>query len=230
MLVIDVLDKGYVKLIDSMGNDLKVANAARASYAKASLELTDADVRLIKFLIRELHTSPMRHCMMTFEVKAPLLVARQWWKYVVGSDHTMDAWNEASRRYITMEPEFYIPSKNEWRSKPENSKQGSGPVLSPEQGETYSDQLILHIEESLFEYNWALDHGVAPEQARLFLPAYAMYTNWWWTCSLASCLHFLDERVANDAQWEIQQYALAVLDLAKPLFENVFEAWNESKS
>lgn len=225
-----VLDKGYVKLIQSMGDSLTVVNAARASFAKFSLEWTEADARLVKFLLRENHTSPMRHEMMTFEVKAPLMVARQWNKYVVGSDHTMDAWNEASRRYITMEPEFYIPNADQWRSAPENKKQGSGLCLDEKIGKEYSLCLAMTIEESLLDYNDALTEGIAPEQARLFLPMYAMYTNWWWTCSLQSCLLFLDERLEHDAQWEIQQYAIAVYRFAEVLFHEIFEAKKELKN
>ena len=90
---IQVLDKGYVRLVDTMGSDLSVVNAARASFAKESLELDQKDVHLIDFLIRENHMSPFRHAFATFEFKAPLMVARQHWKYVVGSDHTMDSWN-----------------------------------------------------------------------------------------------------------------------------------------
>ena len=104
--LIEVLDKGYVRLVDSMGNDLSVVNAARVSFASESKEMSVKDAHLIDFLIRENHMSPFRHAFITFEIKAPMMVARQHWKYVVGSDHTMDSWNESSRRYITSEPEF----------------------------------------------------------------------------------------------------------------------------
>ena len=134
---IDVLDKGYVRLVDTMGTDLSVANAARVSYDKESILREDgsliiADQRLIKFLWNEKHTSPFRHAAMTFEVYAPLFVARQWWKHTVASTHIDDqnGWNESSRRYITEKEEFYIPKGSDWRSKPENSKQGSGENLS----------------------------------------------------------------------------------------------------
>src|SRR6185312_8614487 len=129
---IDVLDKGYVILHDVMGSDLTVANAARVSYDKKSDELTEGDRRLIAFLAREGHTSPFRHATLQFEVYSPLMVARQHWKYVAGSSiaeatgDNMDAWNESSRRYVTEEPTFYIPNRDEWRLAPANSKQGSG--------------------------------------------------------------------------------------------------------
>jgi thymidylate synthase (FAD) len=107
--MINVLDKGYVRLVNVMGSDLSVVNSARVSYDKESTELSEKDARLIRFLAREGHTSPFRHATLQFEMYAPLMVARQHWKYIVGSDHTMDAWNESSRRYVTEEPAFYIP-------------------------------------------------------------------------------------------------------------------------
>src|SRR5690625_1409711 len=124
---ISVLDKGYVRLRDVMGDDRTVANAARVSFDRRTEELDERDERLIRFLAREGHDSPFRHASLQFEVYAPLMIARQWFKYIVGSDHTMDAWNESSRRYINENEEFYIPQPDEWRSKPEdNIKQGSG--------------------------------------------------------------------------------------------------------
>ena len=99
MKIKNVLDKGYVRLVDALGSDLTIANAARVSYAKESLELTDRDKGLIDFLAREDHTSPFRRAMLQFEVYAPLMVARQWWKYIIGSSHqegigdSLNAWN-----------------------------------------------------------------------------------------------------------------------------------------
>lgn len=218
MKKIEVLDKGYVILHDVMGSDLTVVNSARVSYNKEAKELTEKDIRLIKFLAREGHTSPFRHCTLQFEIYAPLLVARQHWKYVVGSDHTMDAWNESSRRYITEEPTFYIPDSNEWRSKPENSKQGSGEPVDKKIGEYYTAKLVQLIETSEKLYEDALKDGICAEQARLFLPAYGMYVRYRWTASLQSVAHFLNQRLAHDAQKEIQEYAKAVYVLAKEYF------------
>lgn len=209
-----VLDKGYVRLVDVMGSDLTVVNSARVSYNKAKSELDEKDIRLIKFLAREGHTSPFRHATLQFEVYAPLMVARQWWKYVVGSDHVMDAWNESSRRYITEEPTFYIPKANEWRSAPANSKQGSGEPVGEEIGEHYTLNLMRLIETGEKLYEEALKDGICAEQARLFLPAYGMYVRWYWTASLQSVAHFLNQRLAHDAQKEIQEYAKAVYELA----------------
>lgn len=215
---INVLDKGYVRLVDVMGSDLSVVNSARVSYDKASDELTEGDKRLIRFLAREGHTSPFRHATLQFEVYAPLMVARQWWKYVVGSDHTMDSWNESSRRYITEEPTFYIPQADEWRSKPENSKQGSGDTLPPEMGDAFTYNLTKYIEQGEYLYELAMQDGIAPEQARLFLPAYGLYVRYYWTASLQSVAHFLNQRLAHDSQAEIQAYAQAVQTLATEHF------------
>jgi thymidylate synthase (FAD) len=227
--MINVLDKGYVRLVDHMGSDLSVVNAARVSFAKESTELDDKDEKLIAFLIREDHLSPFRHAFVTIEVKAPLLVARQWWKYCIGSTHQdiMQSWNEASRRYVTMEPEFYIP--NEWRSAPDNKKQGSGGPIDPTDALYMTRRFDHAIIEGLGLYNQALKEGVCAEQARLFLPAYAMYTAWRWSASLQGVIHFLSQRLADDAQVEIQEYAKAVKTLIEPLFPMTFKAFETIK-
>ena len=222
---INVLDKGYVRLVDTMGNDLSVVNAARVSYDKESEELTDKDVKLIKFLWKENHTSPFRHAAMTFEVYAPLVVARQWWKYAVASSHIDDqnGWNESSRRYITEDEKFYIPEPDQWRSKPENSKQGSGTPIDVETGEFFSEVLHSYVSEGVSIYKMAMDKGIAPEQARLFLPAYSMYVRWRWTVSLQGVITFLEQRLPHDAQSEIRDYANAVKDLSIQAFPETFK-------
>jgi thymidylate synthase (FAD) len=222
--VIQVLDKGYVALLDVMGSDLTPVNAARVSMAKRSTEMSTKDERLLEFLGEHDHTSPFRHAMLQFEVKAPLLVARQWWKYTIGSGHQepldlamSNAWNEVSRRYVQDEPEFYIPT--EWRSAPENKKQGSGPpVDNADYQSMLSYCLDTSIKNSLMNYHAAIQGGVCVEQARLFLPAYAMYTSWYWTASLQAVCHFLRQRLKEDAQFEIREYAKAVLELVKERF------------
>jgi len=233
---IDVLDHGYVRLVEHMGRDLSVVNAARVSYDKESEELDKRDKGLLNFLAREDHTSPFRHSVIEFEVYAPMIVKNQWYKYVIGSDHQdigaelsfrdpVFAWNESSRRYITEEPEFYAPGVTEWRSAPANSKQGSGENLPAEDGIDWTIWLNSIYGTCLGAYEAALEAGVAAEQARLFLPAYALYVRWRWTCSLQGVLHFLDQRLAHDAQKEIQLYAAAVHELIKPHWPNAIEAW-----
>ena len=217
---VSVLDEGYVRLIDTLGDDLSVVNAARVSYDKETTRLEDRDKKLMDFLIREQHTSPFRHAALTFEVYAPLFVARQWWKYAVSSTHIDDqnGWNESSRRYITEDEKFYVPLPNEWRSKPENSKQGSGEPVSSEIGQKYFDRLCQTIVDGGKAYHEAIEDGIAPEIARLFLPAYGMYVRWRWTVSLQGVMTFLGQRLEHDAQAEIRQYAIAVRDLTAEAF------------
>lgn len=222
---IDVLNLGYVGLVSTMGNDLEVANAARVSYDKRS-DLNDdgslkkSDQKLIDFLWREEHTSPFRHCTLSFEIYAPLMVARQHWKYAVASTFVDDqnGWNESSRRYITEEPEFYIPTAEMWRSAPENSKQGSGDPINYGLGVELTMKLFNLVEAAEQEYQHAMEMGVCAEQARLFLPAYGMYVRYRWTTSLHGVMHFLQQRLAHDAQVEIQDYAKAIHTLAKKEF------------
>lgn len=222
---INVLDKGYVRLVDVLGNDLSVANAARVSYDKESKEMSDRDAKLIKFLWEENHTSPFRHAAVTFEIYAPLMVARQWWKYAVSSTHIDDqnGWNESSRRYITENEEFYIPDARQWRSKPENSKQGSGEPIGSIHGQILTDRLEALVQQGNEFYQNALDMNVAPEMARLFLPAYGMYVRWRWTVSLHGILNFLAQRLEHDAQSEIRDYAVAVRDLIQDSFPHTYK-------
>jgi thymidylate synthase (FAD) len=224
-----VLDEGYVRLVDTLGNDLSIVNAARVSYDKESYEFESRDEKLIKFLVREGHTSPFRHAALTFEVYAPLFVARQWWKYAVGSTHVDDqnGWNESSRRYITEDEQFYVPEFNEWRSKPENSKQGSGEPVADSLGHVYTTKLLEAIANGTKWYHEAMDDGIAPELARLFLPAYGMYVRWRWTTSLQGVMTFLDQRLEHDAQVEIQEYAKAVQTLSETAFPQSFKVINE---
>ncbi len=237
MSKLKVLDKGYVILHDVMGSDLTVANSARVSYDKKSEELTEKDERLIRFLAREGHTSPFRHASLQFEVYAPLMVARQHFKYLAGSSFqeatgdNMTAWNESSRRYVTEEPTFYIPQEDEWRSAPANSKQGSGGKIDDHIiADAATFQLERYIAQGMKLYEDAMKAGICAEQARLYLPAYGMYVRYYWTASLQSVAHFLNQRLASDSQVEIQAYAKAVLDLVRPHFPVSIGALVEERS
>lgn len=199
------------------------------SYDKEVINLEDKDKNLIRFLIRHHHDSTLRHNVMTFEVYAPLMVARQWYKHAVGSTHLEDqnGWNETSRRYITEEPVFYIPEWDEWRGKPENNKQGSEGAVDKDTGVIASTLMQKHVDKSMVLYYEAMTRGVAPEQARMFLPAYAMYVRWRWTASLNAVLSFLSLRQGKTAQDEITQYANAVATFVEGQYPTVMEAWNE---
>lgn len=225
--MIKVLDQGYVRLVSNMGSDLDVVNAARVSMDKEVTTLSEKDKTLISFLIRERHDSCFRHCSMTFEMYAPLMVARQAWKHVVSSTSIDDqnGWNESSRRYITENEEFYIPKVDEWRSAPENRKQGSGDVVGEYYGAKFTQRLRRTVEEGLENYRQALADGIAPEQARLLLPAYAMYVRWRWTVSLNGVLHFLSLRMDNHAQYEIREYATAVEKFVREYYPVTYSEW-----
>lgn len=218
MTKIDVLDKGYIRLVDWMGDDLSVVNAARVSYAKESKEFGERDERLINFLVRNKEFSPFRHAALTFEIYAPMVTARQWFKYIVAGAHIDDqiGWNESSRRYITEQSEYYFPTT--WRMAPDNKKQGSGEDADEEMSAKMTELLKEHVAQGDDLYNKAVEAGLAPEQARLFLPAYGMYVRWRWTTSLAAVMHYLDERLEHKAQYEMHVYALALRDLVIPIF------------
>jgi len=229
--LIKVLDNGYVKLINNMGSDIDVVNAARASFEKEVSEMSEGDDKLLRFLIEHKHDSTLRHCTMTFEVYAPLMVARQWYKHAVASTHLDDqmGWNESSRRYITENEVFYIPEPEQWRSMPENKKQGSGGPVSPEVGNKFEELMNRTVELGLANYREALSANIAPEQARLLLPAYSMYVRWRWTTSLNSVLHFLSLRLKNDSQFEIREYAKAILTQIEDIYPRSIEHWMNTR-
>lgn len=226
-----VLDNGYVKLINNMGSDMDVVNAARASFEKEISEMSEGDDKLLRFLIEHKHDSTLRHCTMTFEIYAPLMVARQWYKHAVASTHLDEqmGWNESSRRYITENEVFYIPEPEQWRSMPENKKQGSAGPVSPEIGNKFEELMQRTVEFGLANYRDALAANIAPEQARLLLPAYSMYVRWRWTTSLNSVLHFLSLRLKNDSQYEIREYAKEILNQIKDIYPKSIEYWMNAR-
>ena len=208
-----------VTLLDHMGSDLTVVNAARVSFDKESMfewdheelceKLSDADARLVKYLARHAHWSPFAHTSVQFRVKAPIFVARQLVKHQVGG-----VWNEVSRRYVDSEPEFYIPA--EWRGRPEGSvKQGSGKPVSY--------QLLVEAvvkkstAEALATYNALLSVGIAPEMARMVLPQNTM-TEWYWTGSLMFWARVCRQRLDVHAQAESRQVAQLVSQHMRELF------------
>lgn len=229
---IEVLDKGYVRLDKWMGDDLDPVNRAKTSFMKESTDFGEREAKLLAFLNKEEHSSVFRHSAITFEVYAPLFIARQWWKYAVASTHLEDqnGWNESSRRYVTEIPEFYIPEADAWRSAPENRKQGSGEPIDEHTGHVLSVFLEDTIIDGVNKYDYAMSKGAAPEQARLFLPAYGLYVRWSWTCSLGTLIHFLQQRLADDAQYEIRVYASAVLKIIEEIFPEVVKLCLEEES
>ena len=194
-----------VDLIDHMGSDLTVVNAARVSFDKASSYREDAfgwhleprDEKLLQYLAKHNHWTPFAHCAATFRVKAPLFVARQLGKHQVGL-----VWNEVSRRYVDSEPEFYVPDS--WRKRAENVKQGSGEDL---EGKDHLNAVYAGIiGRAIGNYQGLLDQGVCPEQARMVLPQ-SMYTEWYWTGSLAAFARVCNLRLDPHTQRETQEIA-----------------------
>jgi thymidylate synthase (FAD) len=219
---INVLDKGYVRLEAITGKDLSSVNSAKVSFDKKAVEFTDKEKKLIRYLANHGHTSPFRHAFVTFECYAPLMIARQWWKYIIGSGHEeiekgmqdpFTAWNESSRRYVTEEPEFYVPAPGEWRNSPENKKQGSGDIVYGVLGMKATELLIGHQKQGIQLYEEAMQAGICAEQARLFLPAYGLYVRWYWSGSVQGVAHMLNQRLAHDSQKEFQEYARAVYEV-----------------
>ena len=198
-----------VELIDSMGTDLTVVNAARVSFDKQHDEFTHRDEKLIAYLAKQGHWTPFGHPQLQFRISAPIFVARQLVKHQVGL-----VWNEVSRRYVDSNPSFYIT--NDWRVRAENKKQGSGEGLIELTGKDYS--LIQKANEASVEaYNHLLSKGVAPEQARMVLPQ-SLYTDWYWTGSLYAFARICKLRMSDDAQAETKEIAKKLSALIRPKF------------
>lgn len=229
-----VLDKGFVELIDHMGSDLTVCNAARVSFNKETDWCTDQaavtrlaetgskfhqedvrvlckdDQKLISYLAKHNHWTPFAHPQITLRIKAPVSIRTQFFKHKQGFVE-----NEISRRYVSFEPEFYIPM---WRGKPTNgAKQGSDKFFSSKEASEFNQVYENSMRLALDRYELLLSKGVAPEQARFVLPQ-AMYTEWYWTGSLASYARFFKQRSEEHAQWEIREYANVIGEIIKPLF------------
>ena len=186
-----------VDLIDHMGTDLSVVNAARVSFGKKKDKLDDSDIRLINYLGNHKHISPFGHCFATFHVKAPIFVARQLVK------HKFLRWNEISRRYVDEEPEFYVPDV--WRGRSTDKKQGSEGVVDDINPLFASDMLVNASED----YNYLLSKGVCPEQARMVLPQ-NMITEWYWSGSLDAFADMCNLRCKGDTQYETQTIAYGI--------------------
>jgi thymidylate synthase (FAD) len=191
------------QLIDFMGTDLSVVNAARVSFAKESDEFSDKDAKLIHYLAKHNHWSPFGHASMQFRIKAPIFVARQLVKHQVGL-----VWNEVSRRYVDDEPEFYIPS--EWRLKADDKKQGSS-------DETIEYNLGSTLEFVKTTYQNMLRANIAPEMARMILPQ-NLYTEWYWSGTLMAFARVCNLRCKPDTQMETQLIANEIDLKSRELF------------
>jgi len=220
--------KSSLRLLDSMGNSLSVVNDARQSFAAESAEWTERDGKLLCYLAKHHHTSPFRGVVFKWSVKAPLFIARQWWKHVVASTFVDDqlGWNEKSFRYCAAdEAEFYIPI--EFLQQSEDNRQASaGPLTGTSQALALA-QYAQAVEACKQAYAGLLLIGVSKEQARAILPS-ALYTSFVWTCSLQALFHFISLRIGKGAQGEIVSYAKALLELGRPVAPEAFDAFAEN--
>ena len=218
---VPVLDKGFVRLVDVMGDDNAIVQAARVSYGEGTKTVRE-DAALIDYLMRHEHWSPFEMVEFKFHVKAPIFVARQWFR------HRTASVNEISGRYSLMREEFYVPDQADWRFQSPTNKQGSEGSLMEVDDRAASLALqgyLARVKQSYEGYRLLLDLGVAREQARMVLPL-SLYTEFYWKQDLRNLLHFIRLRSDPHAQKEIREYALAIAEIVKsvvPLSWSSFE-------
>jgi thymidylate synthase (FAD) len=220
---IKVLDWGFVRLVDHLGSDLSVVNAARVSFGKRKDALDEGDEKLVRYLAQHEHTSPFRHTAMTMHVKAPIFVFRQWMKHRIGSE-----FNEISGRYVVFpDDEYYVPEV--FRQQAKVNKQGSEGEIAPEHRERAAAAYLEACRQSVAHYRELLELGVCKEQARCVLPL-GLYSEVYWTVSLQAVAHFIRLRSDSHAQWEIQQYAAAVRAMVEQVYPVSMKALLESEA
>jgi thymidylate synthase (FAD) len=211
----NVLDKGFIRLVDMMGDDMSVVRAARVSYGLGTKGV-EQDKKLIFYLMQHGHETPFEHVVYTFHVKAPIFVARQWFRHRIGS------FNEISQRYTEIkEEEFYIP-ENVRVNVPED-RQKAVPVEDEELLKKVQDIMKQKFENDYKLYKELLNMGIARELARIVLPL-STYTQFYWTVNLRSLINFLMLRIDEHAQYEIREYAKCILDIIKQTVPWTYEA------
>jgi len=202
-----------VTLVDYMGSDLSVVNAARVSFDRQSEMLVDQDEKLIKYLAKHGHWTPFAHPQIQFRISAPIFVARQLGKHQVGL-----VWNEISRRYVNTPPTLYSPP--EWREKPNDAKQGSGKDIIALPINDRDD--LSNLQTTALElYQRLIKKGIAPEQARMILPQ-SMYTEWYWTGSLYAFSRIYNLRTSKTAQYETK---LVIKQLGEEIAKHFPVSW-----
>ena len=226
-----VLDKGFIEVVDSLGNDLTVVNSARVSFGKRKSVWSASDRRLCMYLAKYKHYSPFRHLQVQFHIKAPEFVMRQWYKHVVGIETTSNsatkdhAWNEISGRYVEVE-DYYIPEI--WRKQSKDNKQASEGELTEVENKRaiHAYNTALTTTMNMYE-RLVRDYGVAKEQARVILPL-SQYTEVYWTASFQAIMNFIELRNEKTSQWEIQEYAKVLLECMYDTFPKITEIWAEA--
>ncbi|QTQ13117.1 FAD-dependent thymidylate synthase [Treponema parvum] len=214
-----VLDKGFVRLVDYLGGDQRIVQSARVSYG-AGTKTVSEDSALIDYLLRHQHTSPFEQVVLTFHVKMPIFVARQWVRHRTGR------MNEISGRYSIMEEEFYVPSLENIAPQSPDNKQGRSKEAFPaEEAQKIQNKFIEGQKRAYEEYESLIDGGLAREIARINLPL-SLYTEFYWEMDLHNLFHFLKLRLETHAQYEIREYAKVLLELTRkvaPLAVKSFE-------
>jgi thymidylate synthase (FAD) len=199
---IPVLDHGFVRLDQAMADDLSVVNGARVSFARHKTEMDDSDAGLIRFLMRDRHGTPFEHNAFRFHIRAPIFVAREWFRHRVGS------FNEFSMRYARATDDFYVPAAEDVRTQVGKPGAYSFDPVSDEIAETTREELKHVYEAAYAAYERLVELGVARELARAALPVGA-YTEFYWTVNARALMNFLSLRNAETAQREIRRYAEA---------------------
>lgn len=213
---------GSMELLDSMGDDLSIVNAARVSYASESPALEPRDKKLIKYLAKHKHWTPFEQNSLKFRVKCPIYIARQWMK------HRCWVFNEISARYTVFDNTIYKP--DEFRKQAEKNKQASESAGESEIDQATASEIYLQAAQAaLTAYNKLLELGVCREQARGVLPV-GSHTEFITTVNLRNFMHWYYLRAPKDAQWEIQQYAHASLELVKSKFPIAIECFEELRA
>ncbi|OHD13170.1 MAG: FAD-dependent thymidylate synthase [Spirochaetes bacterium GWB1_48_6] len=213
-----VLDKGFVRLVDYLGGDSRIVQAARVSYGEGTKTIRE-DKGLIDYLVRHQHTSPLEMVSLTFHCKMPIFVARQWVR------HRTAKLNEISGRYSVMKNEFYVPQASSVSLQSTDNKQGRGQTADQAAKDKFF-QLLEEDQNQVYEhYEEVVELGIARELARINLPL-SLYTEWYWTMDLHNLFHFLALRLDPHAQMEIRVYAEAMLEIVRqvaPLASESFE-------
>ena len=217
---IKVLDHGFVRMVDYLGGDARIVQAARVSYGSGTKSVRE-DRALIHYLIRHLHTSPLEQVVLTFHCKMPIFVARQWVR------HRTARLNEISGRYSVMAEEFYVPEAGQVRPQSQSNRQGRGDeALAPETAQRVLDVLRRDQQALYGHYKEMIDDDVARELARINLPL-SLYTEWYWQIDLHNLFHFLKLRDDAHAQYEIRVYAEALARCARAVAPLAYEAFEE---
>lgn len=227
---IPVLDHGFIRVVDYMGDDAAVVQAARVSYGKGTKKISE-DRGLIRYLMRHWHTTPFEMCEIKFHIKLPIFIARQWIR------HRTASINEYSGRYSILENEFYIPNTNNLAAQSHSNRQGRGDVLEGEEAKRVLELLKADAERCYEHYSEMLNldaitdavvdeekKGLARELARMNLPV-NLYTQWYWKVDLHNLMHFLRLRADPHAQYEIRVYAEAMLEVMKKWVPITYDAF-----